>query len=329
MGNIGNLVLSLVNAEGDPAVEPDCTVEILRLDNVSLLRADNLQFPPKHRFSLPAFPQAQNLHCVITPSLYRLVQSEFFTLDDRKTKEDSALVPRDPDKWRPDFGLWNALSSQFNPLKSILAGNLLKLKHGPDVGVITPELYDGMSSPPFVLAKMALLNLFVVLSTQQDPVSSQPWFNFVKRILVIDRERFVAIVASDLYESINHILNNLDTFGPKGFFAADVSLHTDNIPSEFQLTATMISAKYRYEQGNIQFTMAKARNAGGDCILLDCDMDEHSNLLEHASDLFVHIVTGGTHPIDIHEYIVHHQAGVDLGYTLRPAGAPLVSAVAG
>ena len=329
MGNVGNLILSLVNAEGGSALEPDCTVEIVRLDQVTIARADNLQFPPKHSFSLPAFPQAQNLRCVITPSLYRLVQSEFFTLNSSVTREEPALVPREPSKWAPTFVPWNTLSAPFVALKSILAGKFLKLKHGPDVGVITPAVWDGMTSPPLMLAKMALLNLFGVLTTQQDPVTSQPWFNFVQQILVIDRERFVAIVTSDLYESISHILDNLDTFGPLGFFAADVSLHTDNIPSDFQLTAPMISAKRNYQQGNIQFTMAKARNAGGDCILLDCDMDEHSNILEHVGDLFVHVFTGGTHPIDIHEYIVRHQPALDLGYTLRPLNQTLVSAAAG
>ena len=35
-------------------------------------------------------------------------------------------------------------------------------------------------------------SLYVVLRAQQDPVRAQPWFGFVKRILVIDQERFVS-----------------------------------------------------------------------------------------------------------------------------------------
>ena len=35
-------------------------------------------------------------------------------------------------------------------------------------------------------------------------------------------------------------------------------------------------------------------------------------------DFLKHQFTGGTNPIDIHEYIVHRQKGVDLGYELRP-----------
>ena len=107
-------------------------------------------------------------------------------------------------------------------------------------------------------------------------------------------------------------------FRRDGFFPGDTSLHVDNIPSAFQLTAPMISVKRKYDVGNVQFTMAKAKNQQGDCILLDCDMDEDSNLILHATDFFKHMFTGGTNPLDIHEYIVHQQKGVDLGYELRP-----------
>jgi hypothetical protein len=321
MENIGNLVLGLRNAEGDLAEEPTCRVDFVRLDQVTIARSDHLQFPPEHRFTLPAFPQAQNLHCVIMPSLYRPVQSNFFTLTDGKEIEESASVMRDPGRWLPKFAGWNALSDGFRPLKATLEGNFLKLKHGPDVGVVTPAIYDSMKSPALWLAKVALLNLFSVLSTQQDPVSTQPWFSFVEQIVVIGQERFVAIAGSGLFESIDHIANNIGQFRSQGFFPGDVSLHLDNIPSDFQLTAPMISVKRTYEQGNVQFTMGKARSKQGDCILLDCDMDENSNLFLHATDFFKHLFTGGTNSIDIHEYIVHKQKGIDLGYELVPEKA--------
>jgi len=69
--------------------------------------------------------------------------------------------------------------------------------------------------------------------------------------------------------------------------------------------------------------MEKARNQRSDCVLLDCDMDENSNLLLHATDFFKHLFTRGTDPINIHEYIVHRQKGVDLGYELRPRSEEL------
>jgi hypothetical protein len=122
-----------------------------------------------------------------------------------------------------------------------------------------------------------------------------------------------------LFGVIEKICNNLGQFRGKGFFPGDVSQHFDNIPSEYQITAPMISVKCRYEVGNVQFTMARARHAAGDAVLLDCDMDEHSNVLVHLTDVFKHVFTGGTHPVDIHEYIVHHKPEIQLGYTLEPA----------
>ena len=94
MENMAPFVLGLVTAEGTPAGDPNCRVEFLRLDGVCILRADRLEFPPKHAFNLPAFPQARNLHCTLTPSLYRIVQSEFFTLTDSQRMEKDALVLR-------------------------------------------------------------------------------------------------------------------------------------------------------------------------------------------------------------------------------------------
>jgi hypothetical protein len=326
-GNVGSLVLDLINAEGDAASEPNCTVEVLRLDGASIARADHLQFPPMNEFKLPAFPQAQNLRCVITPSLYNLVQSEFFTLNDGEARNESAIVLRDPGKWRPEFTQWNALAAAFDALKATIANQRIRLKDGTEVGVMTAELFDGLAAPELVLSKMALLNLFAVLKAQKDPVSDQLWFNMVKQILVIDQERFVAVVDPNLYESVDHILNNIDQFKPLGFFAADSQLHTGNIPREYTLT-NMISVKRVYDEGNVQFTMAKVQSGGVDTVLLDCDMDEHHNLIEHASDLFKHVFTGGTNPIDIHEYIVHVQKGVELGYELQPATATVMSEVA-
>jgi len=328
MANVGSLALDLVTAEGGPANDPSCTVECFRLDGVSILRRDHLQFPPRRAFPLPAFPQMQNLHLTITPSLYKMVNSEIFTLDDGESKIETCPVQRDPGQWQPKFTLWNALAASFDVLKATINGNRIRLIDGTDIGVLGQALYDGMANQS-LLPKMALLNLFVVLSTQKDPVSDQPWFNMVKQILVMDQERFVAVVDSNLFESIDHILNNMGQFKKQGFFAGDTSLHEQNFPKEFALTEDMISAKKVYDEGNVQWTMAKVQDAAGNkSVLLDCDMDEHHNVIEHLSDLFKHLFTGGTHPIDIHEYIVSVQRGVDLGYGLLPKAAAALGVAA-
>ena len=41
----------------------------------------------------------------------------------------------------------------------------------------------------------------------------------------------------------------------------------------------------------------------------------------HTEDLFIHALTGGIHPIDMHECLVHYGPGVQLGYALNLAGA--------
>jgi hypothetical protein len=286
-----------------------------------------LQFPPSHRFTLPAFPQGRNLRCVITPSRYRFLQSDFFTLDAGAEMKQRVPMMRNPEAWQPAFSLWNGLAAPFDALKKRIENNLLKLKHGPDVGVVTPAVYDAMASPALRMAKMALLNLFSVLSVEIDPVSGQPWFNGVEQILVIDQERFIARVSSDLFESVDHIAKNIHSFHDKGFFPGDSSLHTDNIPSDYTMIAPMVSVKCAYEQGNAQWTVVPAMNNGNKCFLLDSDMDENSNLFLHLTDVFKHKFTGGTNPIDIHEYIVQRQKGVDLGYQLRPATEAITAAV--
>src|SRR5262249_39795910 len=177
-----------------------------------------------------------------------------------------------------------------------------------------------LASDQQILAKMALLNLYAVLSDEKEPIGNTNWFRFVQQIVRIDQERFVAEADPALFDIVETILKNLDTFKSKGYFTESASLHVENIPPRYTLTADLITVKVRYEQGNVQFTMSKATTNGRNVVLLDCDMDEHSNIIEHVGDLFTHVFTGGTHPIDMHEYIVHHNPGVQLGYTLNARG---------
>jgi hypothetical protein len=324
MENRADFVLELQNADGTPADEPDCRVEFLRLDQQVILKADHLQFPPSHRFTVPAFPQGRNLRCFISPFNYQAVQSEFFTLDDGETRTLPVRMLRDPNAWQPEFSRWSGLGAAFDGLKKTIENKLLKVKHQPDVGVVTAAVYDNIALKPVVLAKMAMLNLFAVLTSEKDPVSNQPWFNHVQQVLVIDQERLVARVSSDLYESVDTIRNGVRRF--KGFSRADSSLHTDNFPSEFTLDLDrIISVKSVYGEGNVQLTVVPASNADGKCHLLDCDMDEHHNLFLHFTDLIKHAIAGGTHPVEIHDYIVQ-QLAVDLGYQLRPLRAGQTSA---
>jgi len=317
--------LSLTNAEGTSTFEPNCYIGFQRTDGTTAVEAKGVTFPPARTIVIPAFPQERNLFCLIRPSLYKLVQSNFFTPNG--DQNESVPLQRLPDQWTPGFSLLAALPSpRFDAFQQIVANSTqVDVKHGAVLGRLDGA-YDNLAGNQQRLAKMALLNLYAVLNDQNDPINNQPWFRFVQQYVRIDQERFIAEVDPELFDIVQNILNNLDTFGPKGYFTESASLHVQNIPDRYHLTQDLITVKARYEQGNVQFTMGKATVDGRDVVLLDCDMDEHSNIIEHAGDLFTHIFTGGTHPIDIHEYIVHHDPGVELGYDLNPIAATVEAA---
>jgi len=44
--------------------------------------------------------------------------------------------------------------------------------------------------------------------------------------------------------------------------------------------------------------------------------DENGRLLAHLGDVIKHKITGGTHPIDIHEFLVLANKNIELGYDL-------------
>lgn len=318
--------LSINNAEGRPAFESNCNVGFQRTDGSTAAQAKGVSFPPARTFIIPAFPQEKNLFCLIRPSLYSLVQSKFF-IPNGDTNQ-TVTLQRLPDQWTPAFPALATLPApRFDALRGIVANSTqVDVKHGPVLGRLDLA-YDDLAGNQQMLAKMALLNLYAVLNDQNDPVNNRPWYRFVQQYVRIDQERFIAETDPELFDIVQKILKNLDTFGPKGFFTESASLHLENIPDRYRLTQDLITIKVRYEQGNVQFTMGKATTNGRNVVLLDCDMDEHSNIIQHAEDLFIHIFTGGTHPIDIHEYIVHHDPGVQLGYALNPVGAAVPAAI--
>ena len=70
----------------------------------------------------------------------------------------------------------------------------------------------------------------------------------------------------------------------------------------------IITIKKEYEQGNLQLTVSFLRVDGAAVHLLDCDMDEHRNIILHSFDVIQHTESGGTSPISMHEYIVEDSA---------------------
>ena len=67
----------------------------------------------------------------------------------------------------------------------------------------------------------------------------------------------------------------------------------------------IITLKKRYRQGDVQLTVSFLRSEEGGVVhLLDCDMDEHDNIVGHSFDLLRHLFGHtGTNPTYMHEFI--------------------------
>jgi hypothetical protein len=261
--------------------------------------------------------------CEIDPKRYRFAHSPVFFLTPGPPITKSTQLFREPKEWTPGFTRWSSLSPAFADLKRVL-------EQSPDVTlfrddrVIAPRLvegaYDGMSGDDVALAKTALLNTHYRLSTTREPVAGErTWFSFLSRMVAIGRERFLAFVVPEMETLVRQIHAGIDEF--RGDYErTPAENHRGNVPSEMQGRITsMISIKSSHSKGNFQLTLTHL--SGPDEVLLDVDIDENGELLAHTADLFKHKITGGTHPHDIHELLVHEArmrelTGFDLGYRL-------------
>lgn len=324
MSNEGFFQLSLIDVRGRPVNETNVKVDFIRVsDNRNIASAKNVGFPPARTFALPAFPQERNLFCEITTERYRMRRSDLFTLTDGETINRNLSLFRRPDKWAAGFTAWNQLSSHFLPLKDALnESSAVRLKNGRLLGKLTEAAYDSVSVKAETSAKAALLNLYTKLTDLKEPTGGggggggAPWFSFVKEIVEIGQERFIAKVDAKMGEAVRRIKDDLGRF--KDYKNANAQNHFGNIPAVFQpRKSKMFSIKSTEDHGNIQLTLAPGKDAAGnDLLILDADIDENGQLMAHLADLFKHKFTGGTHPFDIHEYLALSNPGRPLGYEL-------------
>lgn len=319
MSNEGFFQLGLLDVSGRPANESKVKVEFVRVaDGKTILSASNLDFPPSRRFAVPAFPQEKNLFCEMTPPRYRARRSDIFTLTDGETVVRNLTLFRLPDKWSADFTGWDQLPSHFLPLKEVLRkSSAVKVKGGRLLGKFTEATYDGVADKTTVLAKAALLNLYTKLTDLKEPTGgNEPWFSFVREVVEIGKERFIAVVDPRMGELVRAIKDDIGKF--KAYKNTPAQNHFGNIPAVYQVQKSkMFSVKSTEEHGNVQLTMAPGKDASGnDLLILDADIDENGKLLAHLADLFKHKFTGGTHPFDIHEYLALDNPNRPLGYEL-------------
>jgi hypothetical protein len=272
-------------------------------------------------FDIPA-ATGEILVCEIDPKRFRFTQSPvFFGTPGPPVRKDTTVL-REPDEWRPAFTRWDDLPAAFSGLKDVLllSSQVTLFKHiDPIAEFLTGDAYDAMSGTDVTLAKTALLNSYFRLSRTSEPVSgTRPWFSFVRRIIAIGRERFLAFVDPEMELLVTQIHTHIDQFRAD-YERTPAENHRGNVPAGLQPRITrMISIKSTHRLGNFQLTLTHL--TGPDEVLLDTDIDEHGDLLGHFLDLFKHKVTGGTHPHDIHELLVLQEGGTtgfDLGYRLR------------
>ena len=319
MSNEGFFQLGLMDVEGRPVNESGVKVSFIRItENKVISSAANLGFPPPHRFALPAFPQEKNLLCEVTAPRFRQRRSGIFTLTDGETIVRNLSLFRRPDKFAADFTEWDQLPSLFLPLKTILGrSSAVKVKGGRLLGKFTEAAYDGVSEAKEVLAKAALLNLYTKLTDLKEPTGGkEPWFSFVREIIEIGRERFIALVDPRMGEIVRAIKDDVGKF--KDYKNTPAQNHFKNIPAALQpQKSKMFSVKSTEDHGNIQLTMTPCKDASGnDLLVLDADIDEDGELMAHIADLFKHKFNGGTHPYDIHEYLALEDPNRPLGYEL-------------
>ena len=319
MGNEGFFELSLLDVTNRPVSDSGLRVSVLRAsDQRVIARFTDLEFPSTHRFALPAFPQERNLYCEITTSRYRQRKSDFFTLTDGETITRNLTVFRRPDKWSARFVTWNQLPNHFLPLQRLLENSPnVRIKSGSSFSKFTADAFDEIDDTKSTLAKASLLNLYTKLSVIKEPTAgNQAWFSFVKQIVEFGRERFIAIVDSRMGQIVHTIKDGVDKF--KDYKNTPAENHHGNIPAGYTVTKSkMFSIKSREENGNVQLTMAPAKDSeGNEVLLLDSDIDENGALLAHLADIFKHKFSGGTHPFSIYEYLALAHRDRPLGYEL-------------
>ena len=320
------LSLNIRTAEGAPIPDGPFTVNIKQDGRDWKRISDNIS-AGQITASIPLPNSPAFLTWEFLADRFHPHEGEIFMPQEGSTEQFTATLFRIPGSWTPRFiPLSRLVSPRFDHFREVIASsNNVDLKTGGVLGDLN-STFDSLEGEQAVLGKMALLNLHSVLTDEQDPIAQCAWFDHVKRIVRLDQERFIAEVDADLYENVQTIIRHMDTWKAKGYFLeASSCLHNGNIPASYPPPAEdTISVKWHYQQGNLQLTMTFIRDAGRAVHILDCDLDEHANIVLHAADIGKHDFTHGTAPVEMFDYISLHSAAkqadhisrCDLGYLL-------------
>ena len=230
---------------------------------------------------------------------------------------------RRPDEWTPRFDAWADLPASFTPYKHVLEAShdilVVGLK-GVQLKTFVGASYDGIdtSKDKLVFAKAALLNLRAKLTELHDPLTDDtPWFRYIRRLIKIGRERFIAEVDPVMADHVRRIRKGIGRF--HDYKRTPAKNHHRNFPKSFDVKKgnLLFSVKSGEDLANLQLTLGRGTDpdTGNKAWLLDTDIDEHGDLAGHIGDLIKYKFSGGTHPYDVHD-LLHFLSTRDLGYRL-------------
>jgi hypothetical protein len=322
MPNTASVILKLQDVCGNPATDPRVTVRFHETRG-GQISENRLAFGPAGVSfgGLPAFPHSRFMTCWVAPSRYRARRSDVFGLSAGDELRIDLRFVRKASEWKARFWRWDDLTDSFEPLKAVLRDSPdLRVHGGEKFSRLTGAAYNGVSRNRSKLAVAAMLNLFAKMSALTAPApASGTWFSYVRRIIEIRRDRFLALVDPHMGDVVQAMKKEIKEYAD--YKNADASLHYDNMPhTEYRVWKTkMFSIKSSESEGNLQLTLARARNrqTGQDVLLLDADIDEKGKLFEHLLEVFGHMLTNrNTHPFDVHEILVASVPRLELGYTL-------------
>lgn len=321
-GETLRVTFDLTDVSGTPISDPETFFTFRRLTGNRQI-GDQLQVEltgASIAFNVPV-AAGEVYYCEIDPKRYRFAKSPVFFATPGEPVTRTCQLLREPEEWKARYTPWNELPPSFDALKAVLhkSSGIVLLK-SPERGLPDPlieDAYDDLSREEERHAKTALLNICHRLNNTVEPISNRhSWFSFVKRIIAIDRERFLAFVDGEMETLVRTISDHIEQFRAE-YERTPAENHRNNVPQELRPRITsMVSIKSSHAKGNFQLTLAHL--SGPDEVLLDADIDESGDLLGHTLDVFRHKRTGGTHPHDIHELLVLHH-GVpegELGYRL-------------
>ena len=278
------------------------------------------------RFFLHADGYKKISICCVYPSC---VESFYRCKDEYYNEDREVLLQRHKfQRWRADFEKWGELDDDdFRSFKALLLKNSsrihLRVKNKNQdyriyrIGNFSKNDYDNFKKFKNIERELAegkagLLNIYARMKKEDTP-----WWNDIEELLVIQRDRIIGIISHHGAEKIVKIIEDDD----QDYRRVDVGIgHQKNIKSGLKVILqdeseikngdfVYHSIKTDGEKGVLQLTIGHfipASEDDKDYWILDVDIDENGNCIEHFKDFIKHQFTRGTHPFHIYD-ILHYQ----------------------